>query len=283
MVGRIVKIISNTYTVSSDNNLYDCIPRGKFRYEGFTPLVGDIVDFNEKELVIESIHKRINELKRPEVVNIDNVIIVASLTRPDFSSFLLDKMIANVILKNIRPIIVLTKADLLTKEKMEEFEPIITYYNKIGIPTLLNSELDKIKVLIKGKLVTLTGQTGAGKSTLLNKLKPELNIKTQDISEALGRGKHTTRHTEIYTFDDFSIVDTPGFSALDVDVEKENIRFAFTEFDNSGCKFNDCMHINEIGCKVKEQVNDHEVMYSRYENYRKMVEEYEDISKHSKK
>ncbi len=283
MVGRIVKIISNTYTVSSNNNLYDCIPRGKFRYEGFTPLVGDIVEFNEKELVIDSVHKRINELKRPEVVNIDNVIIVASLTRPDFSSFLLDKMIANVTLKNISPIIVLTKSDLLTKEKMEEFIPIIDYYNKIGIPTLLNSELDKIKDLIKGKLVTLTGQTGAGKSTLLNKLKPELNIKTQDISEALGRGKHTTRHTEIYTFDDFSIVDTPGFSALDVDVEKENIRFAFVEFDNSGCRFNDCMHINEIGCRVKEQVEAHEVMTSRYENYRKMVEEYEDISKHSKK
>ena len=283
MVGRIVKIISNTYTVSSNNNLYDCIPRGKFRYEGFTPLVGDIVEFNEKELVIDSVHKRINELKRPEVVNIDNVIIVASLTRPDFSSFLLDKMIANVTLKNISPIIVLTKSDLLTKEKMEEFIPIIDYYNKIGIPTLLNNELDKIKELIKGKLVTLTGQTGAGKSTLLNKLKPELNIKTQDISEALGRGKHTTRHTEIYTFDDFSIVDTPGFSALDVDVEKENIRFAFVEFDNSGCRFNDCMHINEIGCRVKEQVEAHEVMTSRYENYRKMVEEYEDIGKHSKK
>ena len=283
MVGRIVKIISNTYTVSSNNNLYDCIPRGKFRYEGFTPLVGDIVEFNEKELVIDSVHKRINELKRPEVVNIDNVIIVASLTRPDFSSFLLDKMIANVTLKNISPIIVLTKSDLLTKEKMEEFIPIIDYYNKIGIPTLLNNELDKIKELIKGKLVTLTGQTGAGKSTLLNKIKPELNIKTQDISEALGRGKHTTRHTEIYTFDDFSIVDTPGFSALDVDVEKENIRFAFVEFDNSGCRFNDCMHINEIGCRVKEQVEAHEVMTSRYENYRKMVEEYEDIGKHSKK
>ena len=283
MVGRIVKIISNTYTVSSDNNLYDCIPRGKFRYEGFTPLVGDIVDFNEKELVIEAIHKRINELKRPEVVNIDNVIIVASLTRPDFSSFLLDKMIANVILKNIKPIIVLTKADLLTEDQMDEFKSIIAYYNKIGIPTFVNSDLDKIKELIKGKLVTLTGQTGAGKSTLLNKLKPELNIKTQDISEALGRGKHTTRHTEIYTFDDFSIVDTPGFSALDIDVEKENIRFSFVEFDNAGCKFNDCMHLNEIGCRVKEQVNNHEIMYSRYENYRKMVEEYEDISKHSKK
>ena len=283
MVGRIVKIISNTYTVSSDNNLYDCIPRGKFRYEGFTPLVGDIVDFNEKELVIESVHERINELKRPEVVNIDNVIIVASLTRPDFSSFLLDKMIANVVLKNISPIIVLTKADLLTKEKMEEFEPIITYYNKIGIPTLLNSDLAKIKELIKGKLVTLTGQTGAGKSTLLNKLKPELNIKTQDISEALGRGKHTTRHTEIYTFDDFSIVDTPGFSALDVDVDKENIRFAFVEFDNAGCKFNDCMHLNEIGCRVKEQVENGEILESRYENYKKLVMECESNSFSSKK
>jgi len=147
----------------------------------------------------------------------------------------------------------------------------------------IEAELDKLKELVKGSLVTLTGQTGAGKSTLLNKLKPELNIATQDISEALGRGKHTTRHTEIYDFEDFSIVDTPGFSALDVDVEKENIRFAFIEFDNASCKFNDCMHNNEKGCAVKVQLENKDILESRYENYRKMVDEYEDISKYSKK
>ena len=282
MNGRIVKIISNSYTVSSNGEKYNCIPRGKFRYIKTSPKVGDIVEFNKDTLTIDSIEPRFNELKRPEVANIDIAIIVSSLTRPDFSSYLLDKMIANVVLKDIKPIIVLTKADLLSDVQMEEFKPIIDYYNSIGIPTILNTELDKLKELIKGSLVTLTGQTGVGKSTLINKIKPELNLETNDISEALGRGKHTTRHTEVYDFKDFYIVDTPGFSALDLDILKENLRFAFVEFDNS-CKFNDCMHLNEIGCRVKEQVSNHEILESRYENYKRMVEEYEDISKYPKK
>lgn len=282
MTGRIVKIISNKYTVSCDGEKYECIPRGKFRYIKTSPKVGDIVEFNKDTLTIDSIEPRFNELKRPEVVNIDIAIIVTSLTRPDFSSYLLDKMIANVVLKDIKPIIVLTKADLLSNDELEGFKPIIDYYNSIGIPTLLNSELDKLKELIKGSLVTLTGQTGVGKSTLINKIKPELNLETNDISEALGRGKHTTRHTEVYDFKDFYIVDTPGFSALDLDILKENLRFAFVEFDNS-CKFNDCMHLNEIGCRVKEQVSNSEILESRYENYKRMVEEYEDISKYPKK
>ncbi len=282
MNGRIVKIISNSYTVSSNGEKYNCIPRGKFRYIKTSPKVGDIVEFNPDTLTIDSIEPRFNELKRPEVANIDIAIIVTSLTRPDFSSYLLDKMIANVVLKDIKPIIVLTKADLLTDSQMEEFKPIIEYYNSIGIPTLLNTELNKLKELIKGSLVTLTGQTGVGKSTLINKIKPELNLETNDISEALGRGKHTTRHTEVYDFKNFFIVDTPGFSALDLDILKENLRFAFVEFDNS-CKFNDCMHLNEIGCRVKEQVDNHEILESRYENYKRMVEEYEDISKYPKK
>ena len=282
MVGRIIKIISNKYTVSCNGEKYDCIPRGKFRYEKLTPKVGDIVEIDTNTLTIDSIEPRINELKRPEVANIDIAIIVTSLTRPDFSSYLLDKMIANVVLKDIKPIVVLTKGDLLSEEELNSFKPIIEYYNSIGIPTLLNSELDKLKTLIKGSLVTLTGQTGVGKSTLINKIKPELNLETNDISEALGRGKHTTRHTEIYDFNDFFIVDTPGFSALDLDILKENLRFAFVEFDNS-CKFNDCMHINEKGCRVKEQLENNEILESRYDNYKRMVEEYEDISKYPKK
>jgi ribosome biogenesis GTPase len=282
MNGRIVKIISNSYTVSSNGEKYNCVPRGKFRYIKTSPKVGDIVEFNPDTLTIDSIEPRINELKRPEVANIDIAIIVTSLTRPDFSSYLLDKMIANVVLKDIKPIVVLTKGDLLTEEELSEFRAIIDYYNSIGIPTLLNSELDKLKALIKGSLVTLTGQTGVGKSTLINKIKPELNLETNDISEALGRGKHTTRHTEIYDFNDFFIVDTPGFSALDLDILKENLRFSFVEFDNS-CKFNDCMHINEKGCRVKEQLENGEILASRYENYKRMVDEYEDISKYPKK
>ena len=137
MVGRIVKIISNSYSVSSKDKIYNCIPRGKFRYEGLTPLVGDIVDFDENTLTIEHIHERKNELKRPEVANIDICIIVATLTRPEFSSFLLDKMVANVTLKDIKPIICLTKSDLLSEEQMEEFKPIIEYYNNNNPDTAL--------------------------------------------------------------------------------------------------------------------------------------------------
>ena len=117
----------------------------------------------------------------------------------------------------------------------------------------------------------LTGQTGAGKSSLLNKLDANLNLATNEISEALGRGKHTTRHVELFKVKDYYIADTPGFSALDVIDDKENIRFAFYEFKNDECKFRDCKHINEIGCKIKEQVESGEILKSRYENYKNMV------------
>jgi ribosome biogenesis GTPase len=287
--GKIVKQISNDYTVKVDGKLYVCKARGKFRNLNITPLVGDIVDFNEQEGIILNIKERRNELNRPMIANVDYAIIVTSCKKPDYSSLLLDKMLTNVIMNDIKPIVVFTKYDLLTEDEKSSFNNIIDYYNKIGIPTFVNTDILKIEKEIIGSTVVLTGQTGAGKSSLLNRIDDRLDLATNEISEALGRGKHTTRHVELFDIrvkelqGNFYMADTPGFSALDVINDIDNIRFAFYEFDNDGCKFRDCKHINEIGCRVKEQVENGEIMESRYENYKKLVMECESNSFSSKK
>lgn len=277
MTGRIIRIISNLYSVECDNLIYECRARGKFRDMGLTPLVGDIVEFNENDKYILSIHERKNELSRPSVANIDKCIIVTTCKRPDFSSYLLDKMIVNIKLNDIEPIVVFSKYDLLTDDEKKTMDSIIEYYNRIGIKSFINHDIDNIQSYINGSTVALTGQTGAGKSTLINKFDNELNLLTDDISEALGRGKHTTRHVELYKVTnnyEYFIADTPGFSALDlVETEKENIKFMFDEFKNDECKFSDCRHINEKGCAVLEQLNNKEILESRYENYKKLVSE----------
>lgn len=271
--GIIVRIISNLYTVKCDNVFVDCQARGKFRNMGLTPLVGDRVKVDIDNKYIIDIYSRRNELLRPRVANVDVCLIVTSLKHPDFSSLLLDKMLTNIILSDIEPIIVFSKYDLLTEEERKEFDNIINYYKSVGYKAILNTEYSCLFEYLKGKIVTLTGQTGAGKSTFINKLDPTLNLKTDDISEALGRGKHTTRHVELFEINDIYFIDTPGFSALDIHVPKENIKFAFKEFKNDECKFRDCKHINEIGCKVLEDVENKVILESRYENYKKMVME----------
>ena len=269
--GRIVKNISNLYTVEVNNEKYDCRARGIFRNNNEIPLVGDIVEVDLDNSIITKINDKKNELTRPTIANIDACIIVTSLKEPDYSASLLDKMLTNVILSNIKPIIVFSKYDLLTDSEKKHFDSIIEYYKSIGIDVLLNTEISKLESLISNQTVTLTGQTGAGKSTLINKLDKNLNLATDEISYALGRGKHTTRHVELFKVKDYYIADTPGFSALDVIDDKENIRFAFYEFEEDLCKFRDCKHLNEIGCKVKEDLEAGKILNSRYESYKGMM------------
>lgn len=273
MDGIIVRIISNLYTVKCGSMFVDCRARGKFRNMKLTPLVGDRVKVDVDSKYIVDILNRKNELLRPRVANIDVCLIVTSLKHPDFSSLLLDKMLANIVLSDIEPVIVFTKYDLLDEDEKKDMQAIMDYYKKNGYKVIINYEYESILDLLRGKTVTLTGQTGAGKSTFLNKIKPDLNLKTDDISEALGRGKHTTRHVELFSIDGIYFIDTPGFSALDIHVDKENLKFAFKEFKNDECKFRDCMHINEVGCKVREDVESKIILESRYENYKKMVSE----------
>ena len=274
MQGQIIKISSNRHIVSSNNKTYNTVPRGKFRKDKLIPKVGDYVIFNEKSLVIEEILPRRNTFNRPMVSNIDRAFIVTSLVNPDFSLGLLDKFIAHMELQKIDVVICLTKIDLVSKETYDKIKEIMVYYTNIGYPVLTNLELNKIKKLIKDKAVVFIGQTGAGKSTLLNKLNPKWNLKTGEVSLALGRGRHTTRNVELYDFLDGKVLDTPGFSALDFSIyKKEDIKYAFREFFNYSCPFRDCSHTKENECMIRKAVFNGDILKSRYESYLKFFEE----------
>lgn len=274
MEGRIIKLISNQYTVLSNDKLYVCNACGKFRNLKQTPLVGDFVVFDEKQKYITKILPRKNNLVRPPISNIDCAVIVTSTHIPSFSSNLLDKQLCIIEFNNIRPIICFTKLDLLSKEQLDEINIYINYYKKIGYDVFINTETNEIKNILKSKVSVFTGQTGAGKSTLLNKIDSNLSLKTGEISIALGRGKHTTRHVELIKSNDVFIADTPGFSSLEfIDMKNEDIRDNFIEFNlyRHDCKYKDCMHDKEDGCNIKLEVEKGNILRSRYENYLKFI------------
>lgn len=274
MTGKIIKQISNDYTVKLEDRILVCKPRGKFRKLGLTPLVGDnvVVDVNNKYIL--EILDRKNELERPSVSNIDQAVIVTSVRIPDFSSNLLDKLLCTIEYNNVKPIICFTKLDLLDSKELEEIRNIQKYYKKIGYDVYDNTD-DKLKEIFKDKITVFAGQSGAGKSSLLNKLDSNLNLEIGEVSVALGRGRHTTRHTELIEVLGGLIADTPGFSALDFkDMSKEDIRDNFIEFNEykEDCEYKDCMHINERTCAIKENIENHNILKSRYDNYLKFVE-----------
>ena len=274
MQGQIIKISSNRHIVKCNNKTYNTIPRGKFRKEKIIPKVGDYVRFNDKTLVIEEILPRKNTFNRPMVSNIDRAFIITSLVNPDFSLGLLDKFITHMELNNVDVVICLTKIDLVDKETYEKIKEIMVYYTNIGYRVLTNNDIDKIKELIKDNTVVFIGQTGAGKSTLLNKLNPNWNLKIGEVSLALGRGRHTTRNVELYDFLDGKVLDTPGFSALDLSIyKKEDIKYAFREFSKYTCPFRDCSHTKEAECSIKKSVDDGKILKSRYDSYLKFFEE----------
>lgn len=235
-----------------------------------SPLVGDWVNFDVDNNYIIEILPRENELNRPRISNVDQAMIITSLKSPDFDSNLLDKLITIIEFNRIKPIIIFTKADLLSPLEREKLVKYISYYKQIGYDVFMNTELDKIKILFKDRVSVFTGQSGAGKSTLLNHLDPSLNIKTGEISLALNRGKHTTRYTSLISLFGGLVADTPGFSALNFgDMTNSDIRDNFIDFEQyrAGCKYRDCMHDKEDECLVKEKVKEGVILKSRYENY----------------
>lgn len=270
----------NYYVKDENNNEFKCRARGKFRNDDISPLVGDIVKFdvteNDEGYIME-VEKRINELYRPKVANVDYGLIVTSVTEPKFSSYLLDKLIVLLELNNIEPVLLFTKLGLCE----EEFDSkIISYYESIGYNVYTSTDVNTIDMSIKEKLskstTILVGQTGVGKSTFINNLDKELDLKTGEISKALGRGKHTTRHVEIFYIDDIRIIDSPGFSSMEFidSVTELDIAKSFREFEelSYGCKFATCIHVNEPKCNVKNSL-DNEYIKQRYENYIKIIEE----------
>ena len=278
MQGELIKIISDTHFVKANDQVFECKCRGKFRNQKITPLVGDRVLFSKEDKWITEVLPRKNELSRPPVANIDQGFLITSVKQPDFSLNLLDKLIVLMELSKVKPILCITKMDLLEDEEQKQIKKILAYYKKIGYPVYFNYEYAKLKRLFKGKTSVFTGQTGAGKSTLLNRLAPLLSLKTGEISLALGRGKHTTRHVELIELFGGKVLDTPGFSALDFHTyTKEDIKSSFVEFGNYTCKYHDCMHLKEDHCAVKEALLKGEILPSRYENYQKLVEEVESV------
>ena len=269
MTGQIIKIVSNIYYVNIDNKVYACHSRGLFRNKKIIPLVGDMCKVDMDNNYILDILPRKNYLDRPLVANVDQGIILTSLKHPDFDANLLDKLLVVLEINKIKPVICFSKEDLLTTEEKEYYKNIVDYYKNIGYEVYYNYEIDKIKKIFKDKTSFFTGQTGSGKSSLLNKLDNTLNLEVGEISLALGRGKHTTRVVELLSILGGKLVDTPGFSSIDLSIySKEHIKDAFIEF-GSNCRYKDCGHINEDSsiCDVKRRVNEGEILESRYDNY----------------
>lgn len=282
--GQIVRTQSNFYYVESKGQVLECKARGIFKQRKITPLVGDYVSYdivNESQGFITDISPRKNELIRPPISNVDQAILVFSLKEPNFSTLLLDKFLVHVEKAKIVPIICITKHDLIADANNMILDKVDLYKN-IGYKVIITSKftdqgINDLKEVLKDKISVFSGQSGVGKSTLLNKLLPALKLETADISQKLGRGKHTTRFTQLITLPYGGMVaDTPGFSQLDfTDILPEDLSFYFVEFDqySEHCKFRGCIHLNEPGCAVKSAVLENKISEERYEHYLEFLHE----------
>lgn len=277
--GRIVKALSGFYYVDSDGKVYKTRARGRFRKTAETPLVGDIVTFqveNEDEGYITEIDARRNSLVRPPVANIDQVLLTMSMKSPAFSFYLLDRFIAYAEAHDIEPVIIITKVDLTEDEAItSQIETIYSSEYDVYFTDKAHINED-LEAVFKDRLSVLAGQSGVGKSTLINTLIPEMELETNEISDKLNRGKHTTRHVELVEINDGFIADTPGFSTLDFSViDIYNIKYCFIDFNEFAprCKFRECLHINEPKCGVKNAVANGELAQSRYDSYKQIYEE----------
>ncbi|MCF0116037.1 MAG: ribosome small subunit-dependent GTPase A [Erysipelotrichaceae bacterium] len=272
MKGKIIKIVSNQYTVIDEKNeRYVCAVKGNVRKQKLMA-VGDNVqiDFVDQQPLIVDIDERKNHLIRPSIANVDQALIVMSTKDPDFSTVLVDQLSFLINHAGIVPVLCITKMDLV--EKDDPLYEIIEDYRKSGIQVILThkDEIESIIPYIQGKVTVLTGQSGAGKSSLINRLNPDFQLATQEISKALGRGKHTTRHCELHEIYGGWVADTPGFSSLDFSkMSVEELNASVSEFEPylGKCRFRDCIHQNEPGCAVKEAVNEGKVSKIRYKNY----------------
>lgn len=281
MRGQIRKALSGFYYVTADGETYQTRGRGNFRNKKITPLVGDQVIFessNATDGYLLEILPRKNQLVRPPVANIDIGVVIVSMVEPNFSYNLLDRFLVTLEATDIEPVIYLSKIDLLTDRS--QVAVIKETYGKIGYTVIASADdaanIRELERLFPERLTVFMGQSGAGKSTLLNKIVPQLNLPTGEISESLGRGKHTTRHVELIPIADGLVADTPGFSSLDFEgIEELRLPKLFPEFLAASpyCKFRECMHVKEPDCEVKRRLETAEIAGSRYDDYLQFLDE----------
>jgi ribosome biogenesis GTPase len=267
----VIKHISNRYTLlTADHTRLVAYPEGKLK-KGQSPIVGDKVHYQIKDdqVMITKVLKRNNQLIRPVIANVDQALIVMSAKKPDFSTQLIDRFIWLIRHENITPVLVITKLDLVSDDDPLYIE--LAEYEKSGLTVIKMSrthDLQPLKDVVKDKISVLAGQSGVGKSSLLNRMNPDFVLKTQEISKALGRGKHTTRHVELFEVFEGWLADTPGFSALDFSnlSDLENCVIEFEPYRDQ-CFYRNCQHIHEPKCAVKQAVSDKLISASRYEHY----------------
>lgn len=280
-----MKSIGGFYYVRCEDKEYECKARGSFRKKGSSPVAGDRVEISvpdEGYCAIEQILPRKNKLKRPALANIDALVIVCSTVDPQPNFTVIDKMTAAAVNNGMTPVLAVSKNDIKNGDEVCEI------YRKSGIKVFQCSpddttEVDALREYLKGKVSAFTGNSGVGKSTLLNMLFPSLELATGQISEKLGRGRHTTRVVELFELDGCFVADTPGFSTVDLQryemIDKEQLQYCFPEFEKylGQCQFTSCAHTCEKGCKILEAVQNGEIAESRHKSYVQMYNEVKDI------
>jgi ribosome biogenesis GTPase / thiamine phosphate phosphatase len=286
--GKIIKALSGFYYVVTEEGITQCRGRGVFRKNKVTPLVGDKVIFqaeNKKEGYLMEVLERKNDLIRPPIANVDQAILVFSAVQPDFNPLLLDRFLVLIESKHILPIICISKMDLVDDEEFRKIETFANDYRKIGYDVLLTSTddeqtLEMLLPFFEGRVSVFAGQSGVGKSSILQVLRPDLEIKTDNISMHLGRGKHTTRHVELIEIGNGLVADTPGFSSLEFNEIEEitGLSSCFPEMRRiqSQCKFRGCTHLTEPKCAVKAAIENGEIKEYRYEHYMNFIQEIKD-------
>ncbi len=275
--GIIIRALAGFFYVLIDGEILECKASKKLKGKNKKLIVGDYVEVDVDAAYITSMHPRQNELVRPLISNVQNSFLVFSVTEPAMNFGLLDRMISLMEINGLKTTIIFTKCDLLPTEELDQLKQVLAYYSEIGYDLIylgMDDAPTEVTNLLENDKYVITGQTGVGKSTLVNKIIPDLNLQTQEISKVLGRGKHTTREVTFYKYKDSYLIDTPGFSSLDLNFEPEIIRDSFVDFcDNAGsCKFNGCYHLSEPKCNIKDLVDSGQILQSRYDNYTKLME-----------